>query len=175
MVVLFDLQAIAIDAAAGAIGVGIASYAKTAYQLSQAGTGVARARYLGGLGEDAIGATASREGVKIGGRTVFPDVVGTSGFQEAKNVAVIGSRDARQISAYANFSAARGLDPVQVFTRPATDITRLQSLIQAGLVEQKLLPGINNLGVFSITTGESALTGGGLGTLLNIPYTSSGK
>jgi RHS repeat-associated protein len=45
---IFDLQAIAIDAAAGAVGVGIVSKAAELYQVARAGTGIARSVYLAG-------------------------------------------------------------------------------------------------------------------------------
>jgi RHS repeat-associated protein len=151
------------DAALGAVGAGIASKLSTAYQLAEAGSGIAKARYLGQLGEEAIGATESRVGIRVGGQTLFPDILGSNGIQEAKNVATIGSRDAAQISSYVNYSTANGLNPVQVFTRPGTDVSAIQGLINAGAVEQKILPGINSLGVNSLSAADSAAIGGVFG------------
>ena len=158
---VLDLQAIAMDAAPGAVGAGIASKFKTVYQLAEAGEGISRAKYLGNLGETTIGAVGQREGIRVGGRTVFPDIVGPNGLQEAKNVAAIGVRDAKQISSYASHSTETGLNPVEVFTRPGTDVPRIQGLLDNGAVVQKFLPGINDAGVLSLTRGEAALTGAG--------------
>jgi RHS repeat-associated protein len=155
----FDAEAIAVDAALGAAGVGVVRYAKTAVQLARAGTGTARARYLGNIGEEAIGATAPREAIKFEGRTIFPDIVSSRGISEAKNVAVISARDARQISAYAAYAAQKSIGPVPVYTRPATDVSRIQGLISEGTVVQRILPGVTNRGVVDITRGQSALTG----------------
>jgi RHS repeat-associated protein len=156
---VFDLQSIAIDAALGAVGAGIASKVTVALQVAEAGTGIRAARYLGALGEDAIGA-GPRTGIQIGGRTLFPDIVGQSGLQEAKNVAIIGARDARQISAYADYSAQAGLDAVAIFTRPSTNVSAIQSLLDNGSVIQRFLPGINDLGVNSLTRSGAATVGG---------------
>jgi hypothetical protein len=163
------VQAIAFDAAVGAIGVGIASYATTAYQLARAGTPgtIGYARYLQGIGEGAIGA-GERTGIQLGGRTLFPDVVSSSGLQEAKNVAIISARDTRQISSYADYSKQFGLDPVQLFTRPNTNVSAIQNLLEEGAVVQRLLPGVNNLGVLSLTQGEAATVGGIAGAAKNI-------
>jgi RHS repeat-associated protein len=150
------------DAVLGAAGAGLASKLKTAYQLAEAGTGISKARYLGALGEEAVGATDAREGIKIGGRTLFPDIVNPNGLGEVKNVAAISAKDARQISDYAAFSQ-QGLNPVQVFTREGTDVSRIQGLINSGAVEQKFIPGVNDFGVYSLTTGEAALSGGAVG------------
>jgi RHS repeat-associated protein len=153
------------DAALGAVGAGLASKVKTAYQLAEAGTGISKARYLGALGEEAVGATDARQGVQVGGSTLFPDIVNPNGLGEVKNVATIGARDANQISSYAAYSARRGLDPVQVFTRQGTDVSRIQRLINSGAVEQQFIRGVNDLGVYSLTAGQAALTGGAVGAV----------
>ena len=111
------------------------------------------------LGENAIG-TGPKTGIQIGGRTLFPDIVGETGLQEAKNVATISARDARQISAYADYSAQVGLDPVTVFTRPSTNVSAIQGLLDNGSVTQSFLPGINDLGVYSLTRSGAATVGG---------------
>ncbi|MEA1677474.1 RHS repeat-associated core domain-containing protein [Nitrospirillum sp. BR 11163] len=162
------------DAALGAVGAGIASKLKTAYQLAEAGTGIAKARYLGALGEDAIGAT-QKVGVKINGTTLFPDIVGDTGFQEAKNVAAIGARDAKQLSAYSKFSNIEGLDPVQVFTRPNTDVSAIQDLLENGSVVQRFLPGVTDQGVYALTPGQAAITGGLIGSASNAISSTYGK
>ena len=159
----YTLQNALIDAALGAVGAGIASKISTAYQLAEAGSGIAKARYLGQLGEEAIGATESRVGIRVGGQTLFPDILGSNGIQEAKNVATIGSRDAAQISSYVEYSTANGLNPTQVFTRPGTNVSAIQELIDAGAVEQKILPGINSLGVNSLSAADSAAIGSTFG------------
>ncbi|WP_262048087.1 hypothetical protein [Bradyrhizobium sp. Bra78] len=104
-------------------------------------------------------------GIRVGGQTLFPDILGTNGIQEAKNVATIGARDAAQISSYANYSAANGFNPVQVFTRESTDVSLIQGLINSGAVEQKLLPGINNLGVNILSQGDAVAIGGVVGAV----------
>jgi hypothetical protein len=147
----------------GPVGAGIASKISTVYQLAEAGSGIAKARYLGQIGEEAIGATESRVGIKVGGQTLFPDILGSNGIQEAKNVATISSRDAAQISSYVDYTALRGLNPVQVFTRPGTDVSAIQGLINAGCIEQKILPGINSLGVNLLSAADSAAIGATFG------------
>ena len=72
-------------------------------------------------------------------------------------------RDSDQISSYVAYSAQRNLGPVQLFTRPGTDVSRIQGLIDSGAVVQQFLPGVNNLGVYSLTGGEAALTGAAVG------------
>ena len=151
------------DAALGAVGAGLASKLKTAYQLAEAGAGISKARYLGALGEEAVGATDARQGIQVSARTLFPDIVNPNGLGEVKNVATISARDASQISDYAAYSARRGLDPVQVFTREGTDVSRIQGLISSGAVEQQIIPGVNDLGVYSLKAGEAALAGGAAG------------
>jgi uncharacterized protein RhaS with RHS repeats len=160
---VFDLQSIAIDAALGAVGAGIASKVTVALQLAEAGAGINASRYLGALGENAIGA-GPRTGIQIGGRTLFPDIVSETGLQEAKNVAIIGARDARQISAYVDYSAQAGLDAVVVFTRPSTNVSAIQGLLDNGSVTQRFLPGINDLGVYSLSLSGAATVGGLAGT-----------
>jgi RHS repeat-associated protein len=156
----FDPTAIAIDAALGAVGAGLASKFSTAVQLAEAGApgSVAYARYIGALGEEAIGATGNRQGIQVGASTLFPDIVGPTGLQEAKNVATISASDASQIASYATFSAEFELGPVQVFTRGGTNIARIQDLISSGAVQQQFLPGISDIGVYSLTQGEAALS-----------------
>jgi RHS repeat-associated protein len=156
----YTLRDAVIDAALGAAGVGLASKLKTGLQLADAGTGIAKTRYLGNLGEEAIGVTGGGRGIQVGGGTRFPDFVGPNGIIEAKNAAAIRSRDATQIASYAAYSVEQSLAPVQLFTRHSTDVTRIQGLLNAGLVEQRFLPGVNNLGVYSITASEAASTGG---------------
>jgi RHS repeat-associated protein len=161
----FDPTAIAIDAALGAVGAGIASKLNTAIQLTEAGIPgtIAYAKYIGPIGEEAIGATGARQGIKVGGSTLFPDIVGPTGLQEAKNVATISASDANQIASYAEYSARFGLNPVQVFTREGTDVSAIQSLINSGVVQQQVLPGVSNLGVFSLTNTGAALSGAAYG------------
>jgi hypothetical protein len=79
-------------------------------------------------------------------------------------VATIGARDARQISAYADFSAQAGLDPVALFTRPSTNVSAIQGLLDNGAVTQSFLPGINDLGVNSLSLSSAATVGGLVGT-----------
>ena len=95
--------------------------------------------------------------------TRIQDIVGPNGLQEAKNVATIGARDARQISSYAGYSARRNPDAVQVLTRQGTDVSRIRGLINSGAVERQFLPGVNNLAVNSPRGGEAALTGAAVG------------
>jgi hypothetical protein len=59
--------------------------------------------------------------------------------------------------------AANGLNPTQVFTRPGTNVSAIQELIDAGAVEQKILPGINSLGVNSLSAADSAAIGSTFG------------
>jgi len=160
---IFDPVAIAADAALGAAGVGIVSKLNTISQVARLGTGINKSKNLGKIGETAIGA-GPKEGIKVGGRNLFPDVVGSKGLKEAKNVAEISRRDAKQISSYVGYSASRGLDPVQVFTRQGTNVSRIQGSIQRGAVEHRFLPGVNDLGVYSLTRGGSALTGAAAAT-----------
>jgi hypothetical protein len=71
-------------------------------------------------------------------------------------------------------AAARGMNPVAVFTRPSTDVTRIQDLISSGSVVQKFLPGISDVGISSLTAGEAAVAGGVVGAT-NLRSTSSSK
>jgi RHS repeat-associated protein len=167
---IFDLRAIAIDAVAGAVGAGVITRATVAYQLVRAGTGINKARYLGALGEAAIGANDAKTAILVGGRTLFPDILGNF-IQEAKNVATIGARDAKQILDYVRFSGQRA---VEVFTRPGTSVSRIQSLLDNGSVVQKMLPGINSQGVFE-STGFAITAGAAAGVGANKPSAQGGK
>ncbi len=160
---VFDPAAIGVDAALGAVGAGLMNKASTFAQVSGLGTGIRASRNLGAIGEEAIGASASKQSIQVGGKSLYPDLIANNTIQEAKNVAAIGYRDAAQIKNYVNYAQnTSGFNPVvQVFTRPGADVSRIQGLIDSGSVIQKSLPGINSSGVFNLSLGQSAAIGGG--------------
>jgi RHS repeat-associated protein len=162
---IFDVQAIAFDAATGAIGAGIISKATELYQVSRAGAGLARAGYLGDLGEEALGLSGPKQAISIGSQVRVPDSIIGDVIQESKNVATIGSRDAAQISDYAAYAAnpTTDINSVQVFTRATTDVARIQGLIDSGAVEQGFLPNIGANGFRTLSASESATIGIAIG------------
>ena len=160
---VFDPTAIGTDAALGAIGAGLMNKANTFAQISGLGTGIRASRNLGAIGEEAIGASASKQSIQVGTKSLYPDLISNNTIQEAKNVAAIGYRDTAQIKNYVSYAEnTQGFNPVvQVFTRPGADVSRIQGLIDSGSVIQKSLPGINSSGVFNLSVGQSAAIGGG--------------
>jgi uncharacterized protein RhaS with RHS repeats len=146
------------DAALGAVGAGLVSKAKTAYQLARAGSGTAKSRYLGEIGEKAIKGKQQRIVTTSG--ILKPDKVVNGVFHEAKNVSVIRSRDAAQIRRYVEVSG----NPVVVFARPNTNVSRVGGLIDSGEVIRRNLPSVTNQGVRRLTPAQAAATGGTIGT-----------
>ena len=166
---VMDPRAIAIDAAIGAIGTGLAGKGMQLYQEFRAGTGIERSRYLGQIGESSVG--ISQEGktaIDVAGRTRFPDRLTPSGITEVKNVATISARDAKQILDDVAYAAGREGFDVTVLTREITDVSRIQRLIDSGAITHDILKNIAENGFRILSTGESASIGAALGSLRNL-------
>jgi hypothetical protein len=143
----------------GAAGVGLVSKVSTAIQLGRSST-----TRLGAIGEEAIGAPPIKEAIRAGSRYAYPDRITNGVIQEAKNVSVIGSRDAAQIARYTRATN----EPVEVFTRRNSDVSAIRNLIDEGLVVQRFLPGVNNSGVWALTTQEAVRVGAGVGAAKSV-------
>lgn len=160
---IFDAKAIAMDAALGAVGVGIVNKIGAVAQAARAGSGIQKSKYLGNVGESAAGIVqAEKESIRVAGRLRIPDAISNTTITEVKNVAKISARDARQIADDVAIGADRGLQTV-VKTRPGADVSRIQGLIDDGSVIHKTLSNLNSSGFRILSGFESAGLGAGVG------------
>ena len=167
----FDPGAIAADAALGAIGTGLVGKGMQLYQEARlAGmSAIERSRYLGRIGEDAAGIAADGKTViYVEGRKRFPDQLTPNGITEVKNVAAISARDARQILDDVIHAAGREGFDVRVLTREVSDLSRIQHLIDRGLITHDVLRNIAENGLRVLSGAEAAAIGGALGSLRNL-------
>lgn len=167
----FDAGAIATDAALGAAGTGLINKGMQIYQEARlAGmTGIERSRYLGRIGEDSVGiADRGKTAINVEGRTRYPDQLTPNGITEVKNVAQISARDAKQILDDVIHAAGREGFDVTVLTREVTDLSRIQHLIDKGLITHDVLRKISEQGLRILSDAEAAGIGGALGSLRNL-------
>jgi RHS repeat-associated protein len=159
---IFDPKAILMDAALGAVGVGVASKAANLVSAARAGSvGIQQTRALGVLGESRLGiANSGKVKIDIGGRV--PDRLTATTLDEVKNVALIRTKDAAQIADEAAFAAREGLD-MTLWIRPGADVSKVQGLIDSGAIALRNIPGIGSNGFRVLTNTEGALLGGAIG------------
>ncbi|WP_298609873.1 RHS repeat-associated core domain-containing protein [uncultured Thiobacillus sp.] len=168
---IFDPRAIATDALLGVVGAGIVSKASRIYQGIQAGVKGSPqfARYIGNIGERAVGAAGSKSAVSsISGTAArrFPDKVDDVArtITEVKNKAVLSAKDARQIGDDVLHAASRQPGyQTQLYTRSSTDVSRVKGLIDDGSVVHKYLPGVADDGFRLLSPLGSGLAGAGFG------------
>lgn len=171
---VFDPASIATDAALGAVGAGLANKFSTLSQLSKVNSAPVPGRVLGQIGEDLAGISSTGKSSipSLSGTATkrFPDSIDDFGnITEVKNVVSISTRDAAQIYDSVLYTSQPSVSGVTtLLTRgAATDISRVQGLIDDGLLNLGKIPGINSSGVANISTGTSSLIGFGAGTASN--------
>ncbi len=164
---VFDPSAIAADAGLGAVGAGLANKFSTLNQLSKVNSAPVPGQALGRIGEDLAGiASAGKTGIRVDGRLRIPDARDGFNITEVKNVLSISGRDAAQIADFVKFSGQQG--STTLLTRgPATNISRVQGLVDDGSLLIGKIPGINSSGVANLSTGTSAGIGFGFGAANN--------
>jgi len=137
---IFDLKAIAVDAALGAVGAGIVGKGAALIQRARAGSGIARSAAIGRHGERAANIRGARETFQnAAGKTRVTDGgAGTSAVHEVKNVAEISNAAARQIGDEAGFASSQGRS-LTLHVREGTDLTKVQGLIDSGGAEVRTL------------------------------------
>lgn len=156
---ILDWKAMAVDAAAGAVGAGLVNKLGKVIQLSKIpASGIGKSRAIGEIGEKAAGITARKEGVRIGGRLRFPDEVTSSTVREVKNVAAISSRDAAQIADSVTLAQATGKTAI-LEARVGADVSKVQGLIDSGELTLKNIPGIGADGLKELSNAASATIG----------------
>jgi RHS repeat-associated protein len=156
------------DAALGAAGVGLVNKGMQLYQVARAGTGIAKSRYLGQIGEKAAGIVQSeKSAIQVAGRTRIPDQIANGSVTEVKNVARISGRDAAQIADDVTYAASTG-QTMRLLTRSNTDLSKVQHLINNGSIKLSTIPNIGSDGFRIISGLESAGVGGALGSLSGI-------
>ncbi len=165
---VFDVKAIATDAALGAIGTGLVSKATNLVSIARAGvTNLERNVAKGALGETMSGISpVGKEAIRVGGVKVIPDRLTSTALEEVKNVAAISAKDARQIAREAAYAADKELS-MTLSVRQGADLSRVQSLIDAGAFAVKTIPGVGANGFRILTTAEAAAAGAAIGTALN--------
>jgi RHS repeat-associated protein len=165
---VFDVKAIATDAALGAIGTGLVSKATNLVSIARAGaTNLERNVAKGALGETMSGISpVGKEAIRVGGVKVVPDRLTSTALEEVKNVAAISAKDARQIAREATYAADKELS-MTLSVRQGADLSRVQSLIDANAFAVKTIPGVGANGFRILTTAEAAAAGAAIGTALN--------
>ncbi len=103
--------------------------------------GTALARQLGLAGEEAVGITGPKVGIRIGDQLRFPDRFNefTNVLDEVKNVQYQGFT--RQLRDYSTFTQQNG-GTFNLWIRPSTRLSGpLQDAIDSGLINPKFIPG----------------------------------
>ncbi len=101
-------------------------------------TGLAEARALGIAGEEAVGITEAKVGIKMGDKMRFPDRLTKSTLEEVKNVK--SQSFTRQLRDYLNYSQQTGRDMI-LHTRPTTGLSGpLQKAINSGQIIHRHIP-----------------------------------
>ncbi len=106
----------------------------------------ALARRLGRAGEDAVGITQAKIGVKVpsSGRMVFPDKITDEVLKEVKNVKYQSLT--QQLRDYLEIARARGLE-YELWLRPSTKVSKpLQRLMDAGEIKRCDIPPTGGTG-----------------------------
>jgi hypothetical protein len=164
---IFDAEAIAIDAATGAIGAGFANKIGKLAQLARMpSSGIGKSAVLGRIGEKAAGTSGKKTAVTIGGKVRVPDQVTSSAVIEVKNVASVSAREAAQISDSVALAQGTGKEAV-LLTRPGADVSRVQGLIDNRSLTHGTIPGIGSDGLRQLGTSGSAAAGATVGTATN--------
>ena len=169
---IFDARSIATDAALGAIGVGVANKFNTVRQLSRVRNAPVPGKVLGEIGENLAGISSrGKTSIESLSRTAtrrFPDAIDDLGnITEVKNVISISSRDARQIVDSVAFSTSKQGSTTLLTRGSATNISRVQHLVDNGLLNVGKIPRINSSGVANLSTRTSSLLGSGIGAVGN--------
>lgn len=114
-------------------------FASIGFAFMPGGTeAMAEAKALGRAGEAAVGIWGSKVGIKVGGKTRFPDRITKSTLEEVKNVKHLSFTS--QLRDYSTFAKQNSLDFI-LYTRPNTIISRpLQNAIDGGLIIRKFIP-----------------------------------
>ena len=167
-----NVKSIAVDAALGAVGAGLANKFSTLSQLSKVNSAAVPGNKLGQIGE-------ALAGIAPTGKTAIPSISGTAtrrfpdaidslkNIVEVKNVAKISSRDAAQITDSVLYSQSYGGTTTLLTRGAATDISAVQGLVDDGLLALGKIPSINSFGVANLSASTSAGIGFGFGTFGN--------
>ncbi|MCL1665584.1 DUF6443 domain-containing protein [Elizabethkingia ursingii] len=99
---------------------------------------LAESRALGKAGEEAVGITEAKVGIKMGDKMRFPDRVTSTTLEEVKNVK--SQSFTRQLRDYLNYSQQTNKEMI-LYTRPTTKISGpLQQVIDNGQITHKFIP-----------------------------------